>query len=158
MLVNKIFIQTFRVKHFRLYYDCCFAVQLLSHVWLLVTPYTTTYQVSLSFTISQSFLKLMCTESMMPSNHLILCHSLHFLPSFFLSIRSFSNVPVLHIRSKYWSFSFSISPSLNIQCWFFESRLQHHSLKVSVIQCSAFLMGQLSHLYMTTGKTIALTI
>ena len=158
MLVNKIFIQTFRVKHFRLYYDCCFAVQLLSHVWLFVTPYTTTCQVSLSFTISQSFLKLMCTESMMPSNHFILCHSLHFLPSIFLSIRSFSNVPVLHIRSKYWSFSFSISPSLNIQCWFFESLLQHHSLKVSVIQCSAFLMGQLSHLYMTTGKTIALTI
>ena len=112
MLVNKIFIQTFRVKYFRLYYDCCFAVQLLSHVWLFVTPYTTTYQVSLSFTISQSFLKLMSTESMMPSNHLILCHSLHFLPSIFLSIRSFSNVPVLHIRwPKYWSFSFSISPS-----------------------------------------------
>ena len=139
-----------------------------------MTPYITTHQVSLSFTISQNFLKLMSTESVMPSNHLVLCHSLQLLPSIFLSIRFFSNVPVLHIRCpKYWSFSFSINLSCDYSVlisfridWFdflavqrtLEHLLQHHSLKVSILQCSTFFMGQLSHLYMTTGKTIALTI
>ena len=133
-----------------------------------MTPYTTIHQVSLSFPISQSFLKHMSSESMMPSNHLILCHSLHFLLSIFLSIRSFSNVLILHIRwPKYWIFSFSISPSYEYSVlisfridWFdflavqgtLESLLQHHSLKVSVIQCSAFFMGQLSHLYILLEK------
>ena len=156
------------MNYFRLHYYCFFAAQLLSHVWLFVTPYTTIHQVSLSFPISQSFLKHMSSESMMPSNHLILCHSLHFLLSIFLSIRSFSNVLILHIRwPKYWIFSFSISPSYEYSVlisfridWFdflavqgtLESLLQHHSLKVSVIQCSAFFMGQLSHLYILLEK------
>ena len=88
------------------------SVQSLSHVWLFVTPWTTAYQASLSITNSRSLAKLMSTESVMPSNHLILCHPLLFLPSIFPSIRVFSNKSAVHIRwPKYWSFSFNISPS-----------------------------------------------
>ena len=87
-------------------------VQPFSHVWLFVTPWTSEHQVSLSFTLSQSLLKLTPTESMMPSNYLILCHPLLLLPSIFPSISIFSNKPALHIRwPKYWVFTFSISPS-----------------------------------------------
>src|SRR5574340_1148631 len=123
--------------------------------------------------MSQSLLKLMSFESMMPSNHLILCHPLLLLPSIFPSIRVFSNELALHIRwPKYWSFSFSISPSNAYSrliffriSWFdllavqgtLKSLLQHHSLEASVLRCSAFFTVQLSHPYMTTGKTIALT-
>ena len=122
---------------------------------------------------SQSLLKLMSIESVMPSNHLILCRLLLLLPSIFPSIRVFSNGSVLHIRwPKYWSFNFSISSfneysgliSFRID-WFdllavqgtLKSLLQHHSSKESILQCSAFFMVQLSHSYMTTGKIIALT-
>ena len=130
----------------------------------------------LSFIISWSLLKLMSIESVMPSNHLILCRPLLLLPSIFSSIRVFSNESVPRIRwPKYWSFSFSfsISPSNEHSVlisfridWFdllavqgtLKSLLQHHSSKASILQCSAFFMVQLSHPYMTTGKTIALTI
>ena len=124
-------------------------------------------------TNSCSLLKLMPIESVMPSNHLILCHPLLLLPSIFLSIRGFSNESVLRIRwPKDWSFSFSISPSneysglisfrmdwldlLAVQGTL-KSLLQHHSSKASILRCSAFFLVQLSHSYMTTGKTIALT-
>ena len=137
------------------------------------TPWTATRQASLSITNSWSLLKLMSVESVMPSNHLILCCSLLFLPSIFPSIRVFSNESALHIRwPKYGSFSFSISPSneysglisfrmdwldlLAVQGTF-KSLLQHHSSKESILQGSAFSIVQLSHPYMTTGKTIALT-
>ena len=91
---------------------CISSVQSLSHVQLFVTPWTAAHQASLSFTNSQSLLKLMSVESLMQSNHLILCHPLLLLPSIFPSIRVFSNESVLRIRwQKYWSFSFSISPS-----------------------------------------------
>ena len=137
------------------------------------TPWTATHQVSMSFAITRSLFKLMFTESVIPSNHLIFCHPLLLLPSIFPSIRVFSNESVLAIRwPKYWSFSFSISPSneysglisFRIQ-WFdllavqgtLKGLLQQHSLKASVLQCSVFFMVQLSHLYLTTGKTIALT-
>ena len=134
------------------------------------TPRTAAHQASLSVTNSQSLLKLMAIELVMPSNHLILCHPLVFLPSIFPSIRVFSNESVLHIRwPKYWSFSFSISPfnehsgliSFRID-WFDLlavpwSFLQHHSSKASILECSAFFMVQLSHPFTTTGKTIALT-
>ena len=125
------------------------------------------------FPPSQRLLKLMSMESVMPSNHLILCHPLLLLPSIFLSIRVFSNESVLHIRwPKCWSFSFSISSSNKYSVlisfridWFdllavqrtLKSLLQHHSSKASILQCSAFFIVQLSHPYMTTGKTIALT-
>ena len=136
------------------------------------TPWTTAHQASLSITNSQSLLKLVSNELVMPSNHLILCH--HVLPpSIFPSIRVLSNVSVLCIRwPKYWSFSFNISPSnvypglisfrldwldlLAVQGTL-KSLLQHHSSKASVLQHSAFFIVQLSHPYMTTGKTIALT-
>ena len=143
-------------------------VQSLSHVQLFVTPWTAAQQDFLSFIISWSFLKLMPTESMMPSNHLIFCCPLLLLPSIFPSIRVFSNELALSIRwPKYWSFSFSISVSNEYSGlisfridWFdlfdvqvtFESLLQHHNLKESVLWCSAFFMVQFSHLYMTTGK------
>ena len=95
------------------------SVQPLSRVQLSATPWTAAHQVSLSTTNSQNLLKLMSIESVMPSNHLILCHPLLFLPSVFPSIRVFSNEPALHIRwPKYWSFSFSISTPMNIQGWF----------------------------------------
>ena len=150
------------------------SVQLLSHVRLFVTPWTAARQASLSITNSQSLLKLMSIESVMPSNHLILCHLLLLPPSIFPSIRIFSNESALRIRwPKYWSFSFNISPSneysglisfsmdwldfLAVQGTL-KSLLQHHSSKASIFQCSAFFTVQLSHPYMTTGKTIALTI
>ena len=124
-------------------------------------------------TNSRSLLKLMSIELVMPSNHLILCCPLLLLPSFFPSISVFSNESVLHIRwPKYWSFSFKISPSNEYlglisfrMDWLdlladqgtLKSLLQHHSSKTSILQCSALFMVQLSHPYMTTGKTIALT-
>ena len=138
-----------------------------------VTTWTAACQASLSITNSQSLLKLMFIESVMPSNHLILCHPLLLPPSIFPSIRVFSNESVLHIRwPKYWSFSFRISPSneypglisfridwldlLAVQGTL-KSLLQHHSSKALVLRHSAFFIVQLSHPYMTTGKTIALT-
>ena len=150
-----------------------FLLQSLSHVWLFATSWTAACQASLSFTISQSLLKIMSTESVMPSNHLVLCHLLLLLPSIFPSIQVFSNESVLHIRwPKYWSFSFSISPSnkysglisLRID-WFdllavqetLKSLLQHHSSEASILRHSAFFMVQLSHPYMTIGRIIALT-
>jgi len=134
------------------------SVQLLSRVRLFATPWTAACQASLSITNSQSLLKLMSTESVMPSNHLILCHPL-LLPSIFPSIRVFSNESALRIRwPKYWSFSFNISPSnehsglvsfrvdwldlLAVQGTL-KSLLQHHSSKASILQCSAFFMVQL---------------
>ena len=142
-------------------------------VQLFLTPWIAACQASLSIINFWSLLKLMCIKLLMPSNHLILCHPL-LLPSIFPSIRVFFSESVLHIRwSKYWSFSFIISPpneysgliSFRID-WFvlfavqgtLKSLLQHHSSKASILQHSAFFMVQLSHPYMTTGKTIALTI
>ena len=139
-----------------------------------VTPWTSAHQASLIITNSWSMLNLLSIKLVMPSNHLILCHPLLLPPSTFPSIRVFSSGSVLHIRwPKYWSFSFSINPSneysglisfrmdwldlLAIQGTL-KSFLQHHSSKASILQCSAFFMIQLSHPYMTTGKTIALTI
>ena len=138
-----------------------------------VTTWTTACQASLSITNSWSLLKLMSIEPVMPSNYLILCHPLLLLPSIFPGIRVFSNESVLCIRwPKYWSFSFNISPSnkysglisfridwldlLAVQGTL-KSLLQHHSLKASILHCSAFFIVQLSHPYLTTGKTIALT-
>ena len=137
------------------------------------TTWTASCQASLSITNSQSLLKLMSIELVMPSNRLILCHPLLLLPSVFPSIRVFPHESVLCIRwPKYWSFSFSISPSneysglisfrmdwldlLAVQGTL-KSLLQHHSSKASILWCSAFFLVQLSHPYMTTGKTIALT-
>ena len=138
-----------------------------------ITPWTTTCQASLPITISQSLLKLMSVESVMPLNHIILCYPLLLLPSIFPSIRVFSNESVLCIRwPKYWSFSFSISLSNKYSGliflrfdWFhlpevqgtLKRLLQHHSSKASILRHSAFFMVQLSHPYMTTGKTIVLT-
>ena len=149
------------------------SVQSLSHVRLFATPWTAARQASFSITNSQSLLILMSTESVMPSNHLILCHPLLLLPSIFPSIRVFSDESVLPMRwPKYWNFSFSISPSneysglisfrmnwldlfavqgtLNIL-------LQNHSSKALILRHSALFIVQPSHPYMTTGKTIALT-
>ena len=148
-------------------------VQSLSHVRHFVTPQTAACQASLSITNSQSLLKFMSIESVTSSNHLILCHPLLLPPSIFPSIRVFSNESVLCIRwPKYWSFSFSISPSneysrlisfrmdwldlLAVQVTI-RSLLQHHSSKKSILWCSASCIVQLSHPYMPTGKTIALT-
>ena len=138
-----------------------------------MTPWTAAHQASLSITNSRSLLKLMSIELVMPSEHLILCHPLLLLPSIFPSIRVFCNESVLHIRwPKYWSFSFSISRSNEYSelisfriDWLYllagqgilKSLLQHHSSKASILQCSTFFIVQLSHPYMTTGKTIALT-
>ena len=128
------------------------SVQSLSCVWLFVTPWTTTLQASLSITNSRSLLKLISTESVMPSNHLIICHPLRLLPSIFPRIKVFSNDSALHIRwPKYWSFSFNISPSNELQGTL-KSLLQHHSSKVSTLLHSAVFTVQLSHPYMTTGK------
>ena len=149
------------------------SVQSLSRVRLFVTPWTSACQAFLSITNSQSSLKLMSIESVMPSNHLILCPPLLLLPSIFPSIRVFSNDSALCIRwPKYLSFRFNISPSneqpglisfrmdwldlLAVQGTL-KSLLQHHSSKASILHCSPFLMVHLSHSYMTTGKTIALT-
>ena len=150
------------------------SVQSLSRVRLLVTPWTAGRQASLSITISRNLLKLMSMESVMPSNHLILCHLLLLLSSIFPSIRVFSNESVLGIRwPKYWSSSFSISPSNEYSVlisfkidWFdilavqrtLKSILQNHSSKTSILCHSAFFMVQLLHPYMTTRKSIALTI
>ena len=147
--------------------------QSLSHVRLFATPWITARQASLSITNSQSLTKLMSIELVMPSIHLIFCRLLLLLPSIFPSIRVFSNESTLHIRwPKYWSFSFSISPSNDYSGlisfrmdWLdllaaqgtLKSLLQHHSSKASILRCSAFFIVQLSHPYMTTGKTIALT-
>ena len=147
------------------------SVQSLSHVRLFATPWTAAHQASLSITHSQSLLKLMSIKLMMPSNYLILCCPLLLLPSIFPSIRVFSNESALHIRyPKYWSSNFSISPSneysglisfrtdwldlLAVQGTL-KSLLQHHSSKASILWHSAFFIVQLSHPYMTTGKTIA---
>ena len=148
------------------------SVQLLSHVWLFVTPWTAALQASLSITNSQSLLKLMSIESVMLSNHLILCPPFLLLPSIFPSIKVFSNESVLCIRwPKYWNFSFSIRPSSECSGlisfridWMdllavqgtLKGLLQHHSWKTSILQLSAFFMVQLSYLYTTTRKTIAL--
>ena len=138
-----------------------------------MTPWTAACQASLSITNSRSLPKLMSIESVMPCNHLILCCPLLLLPSIFPSIRVFSNESVLHIKwPKYWTFSFNISPSnehpglisfrmdwldlLAVQRTL-KSLLQHHTSKASILQHSAFFIGQLSYPYMTTGKTIALS-
>jgi len=137
------------------------------------TPWTAAHQGSLFNTNSQRLLKLMSIKSVMPSNHLILYHPFLLLPSTFPSIRVFSNESVLHIRwPKYWSFSFSIHPSnecsglISFRIDLFDllavpgtlkSLLQHHSSKASILHCLGFFIVQLSHPYMSTGKTIALT-
>ena len=156
-----------------LYCSLFSSVQWLSHVQLFATPWTAAHQASLSLTKSQSLLKLMSIELVMPSNHLNLCHPLLLPPSIFPSIRVSSNELVLHIRwPEYWNFSFSISPSNEYSglislriVWLdllavqgtFKSLFQHHSSKASILPRSAFFIVQLSHPYMTTGKTIALT-
>ena len=138
-----------------------------------MTPWTAAHQASLSITNSQNLLKLMSYESVMPSDHLILCHPLVLLPSIFPNIRVFSNKSVFQIRRpKYWKFTFNISPSSEYSGlisfrmdWLdllavqgtLKSLFQHHSLKASILWCSAFFIVQLSHPYMPTGKTIVLT-
>ena len=149
------------------------SVQLLSRVRLFATPWIAACQASLSITNSWSSCKLTSIESVMPSRHLILCCPLLLLPPIAPSIRVFSNESALRMRwPKYWSFSFSISPSKEIpglisfrMDWLdllavqgtLKSLLQHHSSKASILRHSAFFTVQLSHPYMTTGKTIALT-
>ena len=150
-----------------------FSVQSLSRVRLFETPWTTAHQASLSNTNSRSPPKPMSIESVMPSNHFILCRPLLLLPSIFLSIGVFSNESALCIRwPKYWSFNFNVSPSnehpglissrmdwldlLEVQGTL-KSLLQHHSSKASILQHLAFLTVQLSHPYMTTGKNTGLT-
>ena len=148
-------------------------VPLVSRVWLFVNPWTAACQASLSITNSRSLLKIMSIKSVMPSNHLILSCPLFLLPSIFPNIRIFSNESVVRFRwPKYWSFSFSISPSnehsglisfridrfdlLSVQGTL-ESLLQHHNSKASTLWPSTFFMVQFSQAYMTTGKNIALT-
>ena len=149
------------------------SVQSLSHVWLFSTPWITACQTSLSLTNSRSSPKLMCIESVMPSSHVILCCPLLCLTPIPPSIRVYSKESTLCMRSpKYWNFSFRISPfnehpglvSFRMDCLdllavqgTLKSLLQHHSSKASILQCSAFFTVQLSHPYMTTGKTITLT-
>ena len=144
------------------------SVQSLSHVQLFETPWIPARQASLSITNSQSSLKLMSIESVMPSSHLILCCPLLLLPPFPPSIRVFSNESTHRVRwPKYWSFSYSISPSnehpglISFRMdWLdllavrgtLKSLLQHHSSKASILRCSAFFTVQLSHPYMTPGK------
>ena len=148
--------------------------QSLSLVRLFATPWAAAHQASLSIINSQNLPKLICIESVMPSNHLILCCPLFLPPSILSSIRLFSNESVLCIRwPKYWSFSFSISPSneysglisfridrfdLLVVQGTLKSLLQHHSSKASILRCSALFIVQLTHSHMTTGKTIALSI
>ena len=154
-------------------YNSIHSVQSLSCVWLFEALWTATHQSYLSIINYQSLLKQMSNVSVIRSNYLILCRPLLLPPSIFPSIRVFSNESARHIRwPKYWSFSFSISPSneypglISFQMdWLdllaaqgtLKSLLQHHSSKTSILQCSAFFRVQLSHPYMTTGKTIALT-
>ena len=147
------------------------SVQSLSHVRLFATPWIEARQASLSITNSRSALKLTSIKSMMPSSHLILCRPLLLLPPIPPSIRIFSNESTLRMRQpKYWSFSFSIIPSKEHPFSFrmdwldllaaqgtLKSLLQHYSSKASILRHSAFFTVQLSHPYMTTGKTIALT-
>ena len=148
------------------------SIQSLSQVWLFITTWTAARQASLSITNSQSLPKLMSIELVTPSNHLILCRHLLLLPSIFPSIRVFSNESALCIRwTKYWSFSFNISPSnehsgltfrmdwlalLAVQGTL-KSLLPYYRSKASILWCSVFFIVQLPHSYMTTGKTIALT-
>ena len=147
-------------------------VQSFSCVQLFVIPWTAAHQASLSFTIFWSLLKLMSIESVMPSNHLILCRPLLLSPSIFPRIRVFSNELAFHIRwPNYWSFSFSISPSNEYSRlipfridWFdlavqgtLKSLLQYYSSKALILWCSAFVMVQFLHPYLTTGKTTVLT-
>ena len=149
------------------------SVQSLSHVRLFATPWITARQASLSITNSWSSFNLMSIESVMSSSHRILCHPLLLLPPIFPRSLVFSNESALRIRwPKYWSFSFNISPSnehprlisfrmdwldlLAVQGTL-KSFLQHHTSKASILQSSAFFIVQLSHPYMTTGKTIALS-
>ena len=148
------------------------SIQSLNCVRLFATPWTAVLQASLFITNSQSLLKLMSIKLMIVSNHLILCHPLFLLPSIIPSIRVFSNESALHIRwPKYWNFSFSISPSNEYSGltsfrmdWLdflavpgtLKSLLQHHSSKASILQCSAFLILQLSQLYMTSRKNHSL--
>ena len=147
-------------------------VQSLSHIQLFVTPWTETCQASLSITISQSLLKLMPIESVIPSNHVIFCCPLLLLPSIFPRVMVFSRVSSMHQVAKDCSFSFSISPSnddsglISFRMdWLdlfavqgtLKSLLQHHSSKALILWCSVFFMVQLSHPCLTTGKTIALT-
>ena len=149
------------------------SVQSLSHVWLFVIPWTVARQASLSITNSWNLLKLMFVVLVMPSNQLIPSCPLLLLPSIFPRIRVFSTESVLCIRwSKYWTFSFCISPSKEYSGltsfrmdWLdllamqgtLKSLLQHYSSKPSILWCSAFFIAQLSHPYMTTGETIVLT-
>ena len=154
-----------------LYFIQFSSVQSLSRVQLFATPWIAARQASLFITTSRSSLKLTSIESVMPSSHLILCRPL-LLPLILPSIRVFSNESTLHMRwSKYWSFSFSIIPSKEIPGLIFrmdwldllavqgtlKSLLQYHGSKASILRHSAFFTVQLSHPYMTTGKTIALT-
>ena len=156
------------------YVSCFSSVQSLSRVRLFAIPWTAACQASLSITNCQSLSKPMSIESVMPSNHLILCRPLLLLPSIFPSIRVFSDESALRIRwPKYWSISFNVSPSnehpglisfrmdwldlLAVQGTL-ESLLQHHTSKASIPQHSAFFIVQLSHPYMTSGKTIALLV
>ena len=148
-------------------------VQFVSRVQLLATPWTTAQQASLSITNSQGLLKVICIESVIPPNRVILCCPLLLVPSILPSVSIFSNESVLHIRwPKYWSFSFSISPSNEYSGLIFlrmglfdllavqsilKSLLQHYSSKASILWRSAFFMVQLPHPYMTAGKTIVLT-
>ena len=156
--------------NFKISLNCPSVQSHLSRVLLFSTPWAAARQASLSITNSQSPPKLMSIESVMPSNHLILCRPLLLLLSIFPSIRVFSNESALHIRwPKYWSFSFSISPSsehpglisfrmdmldLLVVQGTFKSLLQHHSSKASILWCSAFFVVQLSHPYMTAGVSV----
>ena len=165
-------IAQFPTKVTSVQFSCSAMSDSLNHMWFM-TPWTTARQASLYITNSWSAPKPTFIELVMPSNHLILCRPLLLLPSIFPSIRIFSNELALHIRwPKYWSFSFDISSSNEhpglISCrmdWLdllagqgiLKSLLQHQSSKASIRQCSAFFIVQLSHPYMTTGKTIALT-
>ena len=167
------FIELNREIKSRMHFSSQFSsVQSLSHFWLFVTPWIAARQASLSITNSQSSSKLMSIKLVMPSSHLILCRPLFLLPPILPSIRVLSNESTFCMRwPKYWSFSFSISPSKEIpglisfrMDWLdllavqqtLKSLLQHHSSKASILQCSAFFTVQLSLPYMTTGKTIAL--
>ena len=159
--------------HLRSTFSIVSSFQYLSHVRFFATPWIAARQASLSITNSWNSPKLTCIESVMPSSHLILCCPLLLLPPIPASIRVFSNESTLHMRwPKYWSFSLSISPSNeHLGLVFFridwldllavqgthKSLLQHHSSKASILQHSAFFTVQLSHPYMTTGKTIQYT-
>ena len=154
-------------------FNCSVQFSSLSHVQLFAIPWTAAHQASLSITNSRSLLKLMSIELVTPFNHLILCHPLLLLPSVFPSIRVFFQWVSIRISwPKYWSFSFNISPSNEYSGlisfridWLdllagqgtLKGLLQHHSSKASILRCSAFFIVQLSHPYMTTGKTIVLT-